>query len=327
MKHHLQKKAARLDRLAESVRHLPMFHMDADLGILARNLVHETLAEILEFETQETRWSSGELIPIDSRISEGATEYGYTELEKVGEAKIVADNATDIPEATIQGAYNTHQIKTVACKFSYSTQELRSAQMMGTALNVVEEKSAAAREGHDIALNRFIRDGVPLLGLAGATNAPGTIYQTAATSGLATSATSAEIVAVVTTAINTINNESDGLERADTVVFPIDVFNRIKTLKNSDSSDITVLQYLRNAFPEIMNWVADVGMNDADIGGGPAILAYRKDARRIRAVMPMMLVALPPQEHGLTFEVILESRFGGVMVPRPRSVLLLGGIG
>jgi hypothetical protein len=42
--------------------------------------------------------------------------------------------------------------------------------------------------------------------------------------------------------------------------------------------------------------------------------------------MPMVLRPMAPEQHGLTFKVVLESRFGGVMTPRPLSALRLDGV-
>lgn len=315
----------RLDRLVDSVPHLPMFRADDQLGIFARHLVHETLAEVFRHEFEETKWANGELLPIDTSLDEGALEYGYHEIISSGRSKIVADDATDIPLVDVKGDYQTHGIKTVACKFRYSTAELRAAQRQGI-FNLVEEKSLSAREGHDFGLNDLYRDGAPGKGLHGATNAPGIIVQTAATSGLATTATAAQIVSVISLAINTVINESKGVEVPNTVAMPVDIFTRISTLQNSTASDITVLQYLRQAFPMITNWVWEPGMSTASGAGGPAIMVYRKDPSRMRGVEPMTLVPLPPEQKGLTFEVVLESRFGGVMAPKPRSVLRLENV-
>ena len=50
------------------------------------------------------------------------------------------------------------------------------------------------------------------------------------------------------------------------------------------------------------------------------------DPSRLRAVAPMMMVPTAPEQKGFSFVLNFESRWGGVMVPRPRSVTLLTGI-
>ena len=83
---------------------------------------------------------------------------------------------------------------------------------------------------------------------------------------------------------------------------------------------------MQMSWPEITTWTWDNGMGTAATGGGPAVMIYDRDPRKARAVMPMVLKPMAPEQHGLTFKVVLESRFGGVMTPRPLSALRLDGV-
>lgn len=313
-----------LKRLLDCVQQLPQFKIDIDAGIFARQLVSVTLNELFRHEFAEPKWATGELLPIDGSLSAGATEYSYNEILHTGLAKIVADNATDIPRSEIQGKNNVHPVKTVACAFEYTTQEVRTAMENGM-FQIPAEKAQAARTAHDYALHNFIRDGVPTHNLAGITNAPGIIVLTATTGSWA-SASAVQIVDDFTTGANLIMSLSDGLEVPDSVVFPLPQFLRLSTLQNSAASDITVLEYLMKAFPMITTWTWEAGMDTVGSGSTPAALIYKKDPSKVRAVQPMTLQALAPESDGLTFKVTLESRFGGVMAPKPRSIERLEGI-
>ena len=88
----------------------------------------------------------------------------------------------------------------------------------------------------------------------------------------------------------------------------------------------TFADYLKKAFPMITTWTWEAGMSTVGTGSTAAALIYRKDPSKMRAVQPMTLQALAPEADGLTFKVTLESRFGGVMAPKPRSVERLEGI-
>ena len=294
-------------------------HEDEQTGVFARQLVTETLSELFRHEFQETKWANGEHIPIDGNLSDGATEYSYNELIHTGRAKVIADDATDIPKADVKGKQTVAPVKTVACCFEYSTQEVRTARMQGM-FDMPTEKSLAAREAHDFALNDFIRDGVPEAGLLGAVNHPNIIVQTAANGDWDSTATAAEIISDFTTAANTIISQSNGVEVPNTALFPIDQYTRISTLDKSADSDTTVLNYLRMAFPWITTWDWDADLATSSGAGGPAVLIYKKDPTRMRAVQPMTLSPTPPEQRGLVFKVALESRFGGVMAPKPRAM-------
>lgn len=316
--------ARRLVRICDAVPRHPMFHADENEGIFARQLVMETLRELFRLEYAELKWAMGDLIPITTNVNEGATEYSYIEVEHSGQAKIIADNATDLPMAEVRGRNNILPVKTLGCAVQFSTQEIRTAQMQGL-FDIASEKAQAAREAHDLALNELIRSGMPMAGLYGITNVPGILVHSAVTGAWA-SATAEQIVTDFSTAHNSIVHNSNGIEVPDTAVFPLVSFTRISTLKNSVSSDITVLDYLKKVHPNITRWEWENGMATVGTGGTRAAQIYKKDPRKVRAVVPMALKPQPAQQRGLVFELVFESRYGGVMAPRPRSELRLEGI-
>ncbi len=319
---------AYLDALCKMVSNQPqvraVFHGDKESGIFASQLVLATFNELFRHEFRATKWMNGGLIQLNTSINEGATSYSWVESIRNGRAGIVADNATDIPAAELTGENNVRGIKTVADYVTYSTQEVRSARFQNL-FDMAAEKAAAAREAMDLELNDLIRSGSPVHGLDGVVDQPGIIIQNAITGNWQT-ATAAQIVEDVRTAINTIINESDGVEVPNVVLFDVASFTRIATLQNSTASDITVLQFLRQAFPMVSRWDWEPGLKDVSATGGPSMLVYNTDPRKMRAVFPMMMRALPPQQEGLVFKLTFETRFGGVMTQRPRSVLRLDGV-
>lgn len=313
-----------IKRIADSVRSLPMFHGDSETGIFASQLVTATFQELFRHEHTAMKWMNGGLIPIRTDMNAGAKSYLAQELNTVGRAALISDGAGDLPFADIEGETTARRIQSVGVAIRYSRQDIRTAQMQGL-FDVAAEKAAAAREGMDRTLNDLIRTGDGAASLEGITNAKGIITDTAIT-GTWASATAAQIVADVRAAINTVINESDGVEMPDTVVMPVESYTLISTLQNSTASDITVLQYLQRAFPMIQRWEWEPGMSSVSAAGGNALLVYRNDASRVRAVMPLLMEPTSPEPDGLTFKVSFETRYGGVMVQRPRSILRLDGI-
>lgn len=316
--------AANLRRVADSVQHLDMFRADVESGVLAKHLVTATLAELFRHEFPETKWANGGLIPFATNIDEGAKLFAYQESIRSGRAAIVADNADDIPQASVEGRTNLRGIKTVAIEFNYGTQDIRSSRMQGM-MDIAQEKAAAAREGYDLTINDLIRTGDEEIGFRGITNAPGIFVQDAITGTWAT-ATAPQIIADFTAAATSAMDDTDGVEMPDTALFGIANFNRISTLPfDTASGPMTVLNFLKTAFPQITRWDWEHGLSTVGTGGSPAVLIYRNEKSRLRAVFPMALKALAPQPQGLGFRVILEARFGGVIVPKPKSVVRLQG--
>lgn len=323
----LKAKARELKMVVDSVGQL--YRADVETGRLAQQLVTVTLRELFRHEFPEKKWMNAGLITLSTNVDEGATEFGYVESVHSGEAAIVADNATDIPAAEVTGRNNLRAVKTVADYVTYSTQDLRSARLQGL-FDIATEKAVAAREAMDLKLNNLIRTGDEAAGLRGITNAPGIVVQNAVNGDWQNPATTGEeIVTDVRTALNTIMNDTDAVEVPNTVVFDVASWTAVSTRVHlPDASDRTILSFLREAFPMIQRWDWEPGMKTADAAGtGPAMLAYRNNPTRVRAVFPMMARALPPQQAGLAFKLHFETRFGGVITPKPRSVLRLDGIG
>lgn len=311
------------DAICDGVLDLKMFRGDANDAIYARHLVQETLSKLFVQEYPRTKWASGELINIDTSVDDGAREFSYFETGQAGEASIVADNATDIPTATITGDLTVHKVHTVATSFYYSTQDVRQSRLQKM-FDITTQKADSARETHDRKINNLIRSGEGSAGLEGFTNHSGIIVQSAATGGWLT-ATATQIVSDFSTAASFIMNNSGGVEEPNMAVMPLDIYTRLSTLQNSVASDITVLEYLQKAWPEItFTW--EEGMRTAGAGGTPAVMIYDKNPAKAQAVMPMVLRPMAPEQHGLVFKVVLESRFGGVMTPRPLSALRLDGV-
>jgi len=282
--------------IANSVERLDMFRADVQMGVFAKQLVTATFRELFRFEYPETKWMNGGLIPISTSINEGATEYSFTEMEHTGRAKIVADCATDIPLADIGGRNNLRRIKTLAVGVTYCRQDIRTARMQGT-FDIASEKAASAREAMDRTLDDLIRSGDPAAGLEGVVDHPGILVTPAITGNWAT-ATGVQIVADVRAAINSIINQSSGVEVPNTVVMDTASFTLISTAVHlPGASDRTILSFLREAFPMIQRWESEPGM-----------------------------ATVSATEKGLSFVLSFETRFGGVMMTKPRSMLRLDGI-
>lgn len=330
----IKDKATELRQLADSVRNLfPRGHKiqdgirnDVETGVFASQLVTQTMTELFRHEFPETKWVNGGLLTMSTAINEGALEYSYTEMEHGGRAEIVAPNATDLPSSDIEGRNNLRRIVTIATHIKYSTQDLRTARLNGM-FDIAQEKGASAREAFDRRLNILMRSGQETAGLRGITNAPGIVVQNAATGNWQT-ATGAQIVADFTAAANSIMNNTDAVEVPDTALFDVASWTRISTLVHLPAaSDRTVLSFLREAFPMIRRWDWEPGLSTADAAGtGPSSLIYANNPMKARATMPMMLTPLPPERKGLSFSIAFESRYGGIIVPRPRSILRLDGV-
>lgn len=298
---------------------------DASPSLYAATMVRQTIAEFFKHEYPELNWINGGLVNIDTSLHPGTQAFEWQEMGIVGEADFIADEATDIPRADVFGQTNLGRARTIGTHFRYNRQEIATAQLLGNGINLVSEKSAAARLLMDERLNRTIALGRSELGFSGVVNAPGIAVDAAITGNWAT-ATRDQIVADFTAAWTAILVGSNGVLNVDTVVMPIVTFTRLSTMQNSTASDITVLDYLKKVAPQIKRWEWDPMMSTASPAGGRAMLFYKNDKSVVRALLPKAVEFLPEQITALSFKVIGWCRYAGVIAPQPMAMVLLTGI-
>ena len=116
-----------------------------------------------------------------------------------------------------------------------------------------------------------------------------------------------------------------GVEKPNMAVVSPGILARLRSLLNSaNASNISLKDYLEAAYE--VTFHAEQTMTQAGPGSSNAMLLYRKDPQRVRVAMPLFLSPLTIQPVGLAFKCPMESRFGGVILPRPLSILRLDGI-
>ena len=319
----------RIDELVRNCDHYAdmvsrNYRKDDPTGIYAKQLVVQTFRQVFAFEYPELKWINGGLIDKNTEINEGALSYAYTEIEQVGEAEIISSNSTDLPMADVSGRNNLLPIESYGIACHYTRQDIRTSRLHGT-FDIVQQKVGAAREGHDRRINRDIVNGVPAKKLRGVVQQPGIIVQAAPNGTWTESTPVADIIEDVRSAINFVFVNSGGIETVNHVVFGVTPWSMLNR-RLETGTDVTILSVLKTAFPQISRWDYDPEMEVAGPGGTPAAVYYNKSPQRMRAVFPMMMQPTPPEPRGLGFTISFESRFGGVMTPRPRSVLFQTGL-
>lgn len=315
-----------LKHYGDNIRRFDLFKADAQQAIFAQHLVLATLKEVFRHEFEELKFVNNGLIPWDTSAPAGALSVGWYDLTHnsgPGDG-IVADDAEDIPAADLSGDFHANRAVTVAKSFKYSLQDVETAAMQGM-FGLVQEKSLATREEHDRDLNNLVRNGSNDGSIPGLYQFPGIQVEPAITGSWA-SATADQIAADFNAAVTSVMTNTKGRGAPDTALFSISAWRRISTLQNSAASDIKVLQRLKEDNPFIKRWDWEDGLVGAGDGGQDSVLIYKNSPKTLRAIMPMRMVPLPPQEKGLVVKVIMRSRYAGIAVPRPREIVRLDGV-
>lgn len=268
-------------------------------------------------------------IPINYDIPAGAEFVTATGFQSVGRARIINSYADDLPEAGLLGTQLTNPVQTIGTSYRYSHQEIRAAQFNN--LNLPLRLAEAARRANDQLVNDLAIAGNPLSGMTGLVNNPAVPVFAVPADGTGGSTewstkTPDQILRDLNLVVNQIVVNSNGVEMPDTLLLPIEQYTLIASTPRSINSDTTILQYflLNNQFITRVDWLAQ--LNGAGVGGADVMIAYERNENKLAMQIPLPFTQHPPQERNLEFVIPCESRFGGVTIYYPMSVIVGEGI-
>jgi len=281
----------------------------------------------------ELKMLNGGLISIDTSIPEGAETDTYDILDSSGEADIISDFGDDIKTVEISGDEVTNKIKSLADSYIYSVQDVRKDKMLGAVgRSSVENKAMAARKAVDQKIDKMFRIGAPEHGILGMFNATGVPSTAAAATGSVSTTTwstktAANILADVETAMNDMEDLTEGNETPDTLLLPSAQYELIrkKALDTTFYSGQSVLKYIQEEYGLKVEKVQQ--LKNAFTGGTESgMVLYKNSPEKLEAVLPIRLMPHAPQVKNLATKNILEARCGGVRVYFPYSMSYTTGI-
>ena len=269
--------------------------------------------EIYKVEYPELMGRS--IVPIDTSIPSGAASFLYRMYDKIGEAQFVTDWSKDFPAVTIDGQEFAQRVYHLGDSYSYSVQDLREASMAGVPLNT--ELAATAREAIEQKLDRILAVGAPSTTLGGfAANAnvpivPITGNWDDATEGLAIQADLMKLWRAV------FNGSPDNLE-VDTLVVAPTIYSRFMNPLNG-YHPIALLDWLKKETPfkNIVKWSK---LETAGAGGTPRMVAWKKDPRTAKAVIPQEFETAAPFVAGFVTQTSCHLSTGGVVIRQPKKM-------
>ena len=261
-------------------------------------------------------------LPVTSEAGPGAQTFTYRIMDSTGEFKLIADAADDLPRADISQVEKSINIRSFGGSFGYTVQELRAAQMANIALE--QRRASAVRRAYEEKVEAVAMFGESSVSLAGFFN-NATVDIIAADrwfTGSTASGTAQDMLELLNYGVSAIINASKMKEQPDTILLAYEDYNKISTTRNSDSSDVTVLEYFLRTNPYIRN-VEPVNQLDADnsVLNTNRMVVYKRDPEKVQLHIPQPLELFPPQQRGLEFIVPAHARVGGVALYYPKSVI------
>ena len=295
------------------------FRMD-EAGLFLERQLEFIRPQIFEVAYADIKYPT--LLPVTSEAGQGAQTFTYRIMDSTGEFKLIADAADDLPRSDISQVEKSINIRSFGGSFGYTVQELRAAQMANIALE--QRRASAVRRAYEEKVEALAMFGESTVGLAGFFN-NSTVDVIAADywfTGTTASGTSQDLLELLNYGVSAIINASNMKEQPDTILLAYEDYNKISTTRNSDSSDVTVLEYFLRTNPYIRN-VEPINQLDKDnsVLNTNRMVVYKRDPEKVQLHIPQPLELFPPQQRGLEFIVPAHARVGGVALYYPKSVI------
>jgi hypothetical protein len=293
------------------------FRMD-DAGLFLQRQLEYIRPQVFEVQYADIKYPT--VLPVTSEAGPGAQTFTYRIMDSTGEFRLIADAADDLPRADISQVEKSINIRSFGGSFGYTVQELRAAQMANIALE--QRRAAAVRRAYEEKVESLAFFGESSVGLAGFFN-NSTVDVVAADKWFTTAGTTAqEMLELLNYGVTAIINGSKMKEQPDTILLSYADYNKISTTRNSDSSDMTVLEYFLRTNPYIRN-VEPINQLEADNSplNTDRMVVYKRDPEKVQLHIPQPLELFPPQQRGLEFIVPAHARVGGVALYYPKSMI------
>ena len=295
------------------------FRMD-DAGLFLQRQLEYIRPQVFETVYADIKYPT--LLPVTSEAGPGATTFTYRIMDSTGEFRLLADSADDLPRADVSQVEKSINIRSFGGSFGYSVQELRAAQMANVALE--QRRATAVRRAYEEKVESVAMFGEASVGLTGFFN-NATVDIVAADKWFTTASTTAqEMLELLNYGVSAIINGSQMKEQPDTILLAYEDYNKISTTRNSDSSDVTVLEYFLRTNPYINN-VEPINQLTKGKNGGKLntsrMVVYKRDPEKVQLHIPQPLELFPAQQRGLEFIVPAHARVGGVALYYPKSMI------
>ena len=298
------------------------FRMD-EAGLFLERQLEYIRPQVFEVEYADIKYPT--ILPVTSEAGPGAQTFTYRVMDATGDFKLISDAADDLPRSDVSQVEKSISIRSFGGSFGYTVQELRAAQMANIALE--QRRAAAVRRSYEEKVEQVALFGEASVGMAGFFN-NSTVDVVAAdkwfTGTTATGTTAQDMLELLNYGVTAIINGSNMKEQPDTILMAWEDYNKISTTRNSDSSDVTVLEYFLRTNPFIRN-IEPINQLDADKSElqKNRMVFYKRDPQKVQLHIPQPLELFPPQQRGLEFIVPAHARVGGVALYYPKSVLYL----
>lgn len=264
------------------------------------------------------------LVPLATDIAAEPGTYVYNVLDMVGEAKVIASGADDLPRVDISVTERSGKVVPVGASYGWNVFEVRSAARLNRPLT--DRRARAARLAIARQIDKLLAtgqtDSQTGLGLEGLINnadvtALGIVAFTDWTLG-ATAATT--MINEVNAAVNTVVTATGEAWIPDTLVLPTARYTIFASKPYGTDADTTALTWFLKNNPYIKNVTSWVRLGSAGASNKDRALIYKRSPDVLEGVVPEEFNQEAPQARNLELEVPCYGFCGGVKIYHPEAM-------
>ncbi len=298
-------------------------HFDAaESAFVARQLEH-IRAGLYEVEYPDLK--GARLVPTNTSVPSGKNQYTIRIMDKVGAAKVIADEAMDIPDVEISVREATMKMFTIGLSYRFTVQEARAA--MSENMPLIAKKAMVCREQMERFLDNVIFLGDTTGGVTGLLNATDTGIVTYTTTTGGTGGTTFgskspdEVLLDLHGAPAQVVSTSLEVDLPNTMLLPLTTKQSLATRRVGDGTTGSILSYFLGVDPYIS---AVEGLyqleSHATAWTGKRGMVYRRDPNCLELVVSQPFEQMPPQAVNFMVKTLCRMRTGGLAIYRPTSM-------
>lgn len=306
--------------------------LDADGAVFFQRELEYIKAR--SYDVQYADLPARQLFPVSNEAGPIAETITYRVYDQVGMAKLISNNARDLPRVDVSGKEVTINVRPYGASYGYTIQEIRASQALGRSLD--QRRANAARRAHEEALNKIAFYGDADAGLIGFFTHPNIPTGAVAATGVGSTTewvnkTPDQILFDINDLFADIFETTKMVERGNTLLVPPSQYNYLMNTRLGDATGMSIMTYLIANSAYLSSAADIVPVNELQASENPelstdAMIAYNRNPEKIQLEIPLEFETLPAQARGLEFEVFTQSRMGGLNVYYPLSAAIATGI-
>ena len=269
------------------------------------------------------------VFPVQTDVPAGAETAIQITYDGVGMAEVITNYADDLPRVDVFATEQAVKVHSIGAAYGYNRQEIENA--MFAKVNLSSTQAEQAKRGVDLRINKLAWHGDKTSNIIGFLNNPNISEYSVKADGTGSSTkfankTVEQILRDLNEFFAVIRKATNNVERPNTLLLPPSAYAHLATTPRSDNSDKTILDFIKQVYPNLTRIIEVNELENADGKGKDMMFAGVFDPTYVRLEIPNRFDQLPVQERNLEYVVNCVSRVIGVNVVIPMAFVKAVGV-